>query len=635
MPAPTVDNVERPRAFGFGCEITRRLFRLATGFGADVTIETAPSEAPRVDTASSPEEIVEDYGRVFARSAFDGGEGLFRAHVEGAAPNRYWDSMGVEVSPPAPGEFPEIRLAKQTERVWSTANLAVRSITDGSSVWVIDGDKLQRFDDPNAASPTPVQVDPFVGAPPSVDPVPIGSIALLGTTIYASCSSSGIRRDDGSGWSDWNSLEVCRLWSVKGRIVASDGQSLYEVLSSGAAPSALLTLPEGREWTGVADAGEVILASATDGYVYAFTTADGTMALVGQTLFDAEQPVAVGAARGRALVGTQQGDIGRLWTGVVGGQGGLTDLQLLREWRGAGRLPLGFAADRTSLYAPVPDGTGAIDVWRFEFLTLGLSRHRRIAASGSARSLFVLDSKLWVTVDEDGLWRDSDLYVDEGWLIGPLGDFFSASEKAWVGARLETAPLNDELVSLMYATVPDALSDSTSALWTTCISRSTGSSSEEVPLVNVSSRSLAGMVRLKAGPENATSPRVRSFAFRAFSSSGAGDVLVTLPVNISDQIERRGRSRSRVKGLGATTYEALRELEGRPALLKLYEPEDVIRGLVESVGVPVEHPSGRRSVTTVALVRVRGRRTSEQSAVAVGTLGAVTFGSSTLGGQGG
>jgi hypothetical protein len=617
MATPTTSNVERPGALGFGCAFNENLFRIGTGFGQGLLIETAPAEAPRVDTASSPEEMVEDYGRVFARSSFEGGEGQFRAHTEDASPDRYWDSRGVSVSPAASGEFPEATLSHDTELLRASTATGIRVATDGESLWMTDGTTIFRTDDPTVASPAFVEDSPHL----SEGAVAVTGLAVLGDELYAALGVNGIHvRGSGGTWTHYSDLAAVRVWAAQGRILASDGRSLYEIAASGAAPAATTTLPPGKVWTGAADAGAAILASATDGYVYAFTNESGTLVLAGQTEFPGEQPTAVGATRGVAAVGTRQGNIGRLWVGTLNEQTfTLQPLQLLREWlddgSGVNRQPYAVLASRNALYTAVAL-SGKVDVWRYELSTQGLSRYLTVDAEGCTHGLVNIDGSVFASVCESGLYRESDLYVDSGYLIGPLGDFYSASDKSWVGARLDNGELNGARIELWYTTDPDALSDSTSTSWRRIISRTAGTSADEAPLTSVVARALAGMVKMFPDSTKTAAPTLRSFAFRAFSQSGDGDVIVTLPINISDRIERRGRIAGRSKGLGARTFSRLKDHEGRPVLLTLYRPAESVRGLVESVGVPVSQVNSRGSVTTLAVVRVRGRR--------VGSTGSVT-----------
>ncbi|HEY7821592.1 MAG TPA: hypothetical protein VIG24_02100, partial [Acidimicrobiia bacterium] len=156
MPLPTLSAIENPRKWGYGLALNDILFRTAVGPGRGINIQTAPLEAPRVNTTSSPEEAAAEFGLIFARSRFDGGEGLFRAHVEGAAANRFWDSRNVSVAAAESGEFPEIRLLRTTANIEETTgtNARITYVPAAGELYVCDGTILRRTDDPSAPSPS-------------------------------------------------------------------------------------------------------------------------------------------------------------------------------------------------------------------------------------------------------------------------------------------------------------------------------------------------------------------------------------------------------------------------------------------------------------------------------------------------
>lgn len=624
MATPTTSNVARPLAFGYDVSLDDRLFRSAVGPGRTLSIETAPIEAPRVDTASSPDEIVDDFGRVFARSRFDGGEGLFRAHVEGAVPNRFWDSKGVSVKPNEPGEFPEIKLARATIRIEASTESNLWLAYDKAGLFLADGQTVKRTLAPEDDSPTWSIEDPHAGEAATG----VEGLAVLGNETYAALGGNGIHRRSSGSWSHWNDLAATRVWSAKGRIMASDGRSIYEVVSSGVAPSPLKTLGPGDVWTDVVDGGSHILASAEDGHVYAFADEGGSLALVAQTFLEGEQPMSVGSAQGVVGVGTREGvpfgAIGRFWVGVLSEGGTLADMRLVREWgerEGASldKSPRQVLASRDSFFLGIPEDTET-HIWRYDLSTTGLSRQYVVSDSGRAVSLVSARGHLLVGVAESGLWRDDDTYESSGYLIGPLGDFFSASDKSWVGAILDTASLaGTEQVELYYTTDHDALNDPDSTSWISATRHTAEQVSDEVSLPNVTGRSLAGMVKLSG--DGTSTPAVRSFSFRAYPSAGDGEVIATVPINISDQLERPGRHRVRARGVGAAAYADLKSTEGRSTTLRLYRVGERIRGLVENVGVPVQAVTPRGSVTTYAQVTVRGRRVGSGSTSGVGTFG--------------
>lgn len=613
MSVPTLDNVDRPRAFGYGVSLGDRLFRLAVGPGRQLEIVTAPLEAPRVNTTSSPEEAAAEFGLTFARSAFDGGEGLFRAHAEGAAPNRFWDSKGVDVSVPEPGEFPQIRLLHKTARSLATTNTGLRMAYDdlAGRLYVCDGNTLRYTDNPFTASPT------WTADSPAVSPEVLTSVhdvAVLGSVVYAACGAAGgINRKVAGVWENWSDTPATRIWAVKGRIVATAGASLYEVVAPGATPTAKVILATGEEWRACCDGGSHILAGASDGYVYAFDTDTGSLVLTSQTLFESEQIRSLGSSQGVVAVGTSQGNIGRLYVGGLEQAGQVIEQQLIRQWGSAGSVtaqyPTRILGTRSSLYAGVTDGTDTC-LWRYDLVTGGISRNLCVdAVTGMVRGVESIDGRLVFSVDGSGVHAEQSTYVNEGWLIGPLGDFYTSQEKSWVGARLDTSMIEGGATAQLLATAsPAALADHASPEWSSVTTRDSGSGdSGEMPMVAVVARHLAGQVRLTPSADNATSPAVFSFSFRAYPSSGDEDRIISLPINVSDQIERRGRRRVRVKGRGETEYAALRSLEGRPVVMRLFKPELFIRGLVEEVATPVLAIPNRGSATMVSQVRIRGQ----------------------------
>ncbi len=633
MAAPTTDTVTYPKKYGYGFALNGRLFRLAVGPGRELVIQTAPLEAPRVNTTSSAEEASAEFGLTFARSQFDGGEGQFRAHVEGAAPNRFWDSKNVSVAPAEPGEFPEIRLLRTTAAIEASTDTGLYTAYDGTSLYVTEGTVLRRSDNPAATSPTFADDDPHDGD----TAVDVLGVAVLGTDIYAALGANGIHKKTAGTWAHWSDLEATRIWESKGRIIAAKDESLYEVVASGAAPSALKTLATGLRWTDVCDGGSHVLVSATDGYVYAFSTDTGSLVLAAQTLFEGEVPQTVGQTQGVVAVGTSAGNVGRLYVGGLAETGQLGDLQLVKSWGTTGtatdQSPRAIVGTRDAIYTAVPDGTDTY-LWRFDVTSGGLSRSLTIAGeSGLVRGLEVISGRLHAAVEEAGVFRETGTYASSGYLIGPLGDFYSASDKSWIGARLETGTIDSgETVELYYTTDPDALNDPSSAAWIRVTRRDLGDGDPgEKVLTNVVARALAGMVRLTPSSDASSSPAVRSFSFRAYPSSGDEDVIVLLPVNVSDVIERRGRHRTPpVRGRGAAEYAALLDVEGQPVTLALYKPALTVRGLVEEVATPVQGITGRGSVTVISQVRIRGQRMAEGvgATTSVGTYGTYrTYGS--------
>ncbi len=108
-------------------------------------------------------------------------------------------------------------------------------------------------------------------------------------------------------------------------------------------------------------------------------------------------------------------------------------------------------------------------------------------------------------------------------------------------------------------------------------------------------------VVLKATDDKTGTPVFRSVSARALPRPQL--VVVDIPVNISDQVERPNRKRIKVRNLGETIYQELKQKEGDSVTLELYSPQETIRGVVESVAYPVINDanisSGLRTVQII------------------------------------
>ncbi len=111
-------------------------------------------------------------------------------------------------------------------------------------------------------------------------------------------------------------------------------------------------------------------------------------------------------------------------------------------------------------------------------------------------------------------------------------------------------------------------------------------------------------------------PEMLSFAIRGFQL--VNDLVVDMPINISDQIERPFRKAIRVQGQGDLVYQALRNKEGKNVQLEIFRPDTLLRGIIENVSSPIEEISPRGSVTMYCLVRFRGSKVVQTSTSGVG-----------------
>lgn len=665
MALPTTANTSNPRGFGFGARLDELLLRLAEAPGRELVVQDAEMEADRVNTAQTPEAYLSAFGDVFARSEFWGGEGLQYAHRRENLTNafaRFWDSQNVDVNRD-PGQGSGVVLSHgaaslgieasqydaRTHRFAASNNHGVAYHPDSGKLYMAyeppsDGPEPRSYQvstSPTAASPLFYEVDPNAG---ETTPQVFGT-TFLGADVYTACGNNGIHRDEGAAdsFAHWSDLQCSGVWAAKSRIIArghftgtstDETHKLYSVTSGGAAPAPLKTLDFGNQWFDVVDAGAAVLATAEDGAIYAFSLNDSdTLVQSGETQLNQRVPLAITQAYGRIFYLTAHEeanaseDTCSLWSAQLSSEHTLVDQQLLRTWstEGVRRLTPVLRVGRSGVYAGIVDEDGVTaSIWRYDLDDGAITRHLQLPDSSSGNDtgdatqvngLEVIGDRIFATQRIDNLagefcvaelFREQTIYADSGYLIGPAGDLFTADDKSWVTAKLDAVGLNGngEQVDFYLSTNLEALDDPDHADWD-LVKSYTSADNDEIA-VSRFSRYIAGMVKLSPSTDGTSSPRVRSFAFRSYPPPG--DVLIELPVNVSDQISSAGRRPRRVPGRGKEIFNELLSRSGREATLELYRHGITVTGLVERVSVPSPELGEAGSPTAHAMLRFRGRK---------------------------
>ena len=159
------------------------------------------------------------------------------------------------------------------------------------------------------------------------------------------------------------------------------------------------------------------------------------------------------------------------------------------------------------------------------------------------------------------------------------------------------------------------------------ISVAAGTGGEEEVLELVQGRWMSAKLTITTS-DTSQSPELLSFAVRGFQL--VNDLVVDMPINISDQVERPFRKALRVNGQGDLIYQALRNKEGQNVQLEIFRPDTLLRGIIENVSSPIEEISPRGSVTQYCLVRFRGSKviatSSSREGLAIGLLGVERLG---------
>lgn len=633
MALPTTSNVNDPIPLGYGAKLGTTYLRLAAANDRGLDIQTADTnEDEGPDTRRNPEDFrSQGEAKTFSMVDFRGGEGQAFFHRRDSEDNRFWRSSEVEVVRDTENQGIDILRPSASPDFRSTSSaipassepFAALAVGLSGDYFQVNDDALYRWDNFfDGGSTATDEAGPVLDAS-------INAMTVLDGAIYLLVDGQGIYERTGAGTYTQINSDITNgkhIWGLKGRLlVGTDSGVLYEVTSSGTSTT-LLSLATGERFYAATDAGAAILVGASNGYVYAFANLDGTLTLRGQTPFRDEQITGLGARAGIVLIGTNQGETGRVYVGRFAGDYTIKKADNVGEWV----LPSG---------EPLPSSPGNVAVTRDRFVfsvteyragesqpyypniyeyrldTGGLFRvhaedkvdHQHYVALGVYEGVkgFMVDQGTTgqvATQSNDGLDND-------GYVITSLADHFTSSDKVWASFRLFLKSLpTDTEVRAYVTTDPDALSDPSHASWTLVKEWNNGDTSdEEVLLSNVEGRWLAVQVWLDSIGSGATEPvEVRGFSVKSYP--GPEDVQVVLPVNVSDRYERPGRSSQVIPGLGQEVYDFLKDKEGTSQELELIKLGDTFRGTVSRVSQRIPGTTQRGEDTVVALVEFTGRR---------------------------
>ncbi len=621
LPSPA--NTNAPEAQGFEANLDDLFLRFAVGPGRQMNINTAPLQAQAIQTSETPEDFQQEFGQIFSRTDFAGGSGLDKAHKRNAGENdfqRYWDSKGVDVfSGKAVGQEYNISLLHDTDEVQTTTGTNLYMQELGGEIFYADGAVLKKVATPLTGS---VADD---GTPSAGNN--ITGMAVLGTKLYLVANGDIYVRNSAGSYATYNTHKTFdKLWSMKGRLVASATNGELHEVAATSSPPTMKALPSGSSWTDVADGGAVVLACADDGYIYSFADESSTLTLKGQTFVEGEVPNAIDAAQGLIFYGTYQntasGKIGRLYRAEITNANNLyvlVNAQLIKQW-GDGtttlnQAPYRLISTRDSIFVGIIDSASKTNLWRYYLPTGGIARDLEFAESGIVEGIAVFSDRLFATISGGGLYRESTNYVSTGYVITPLADFFTSEKKQWVGAKVNTNVVSSGSIKLFTSTIAADINNADAATWAEQVSIFSGTGGDEEVMTLVDGRWITGKIEINTDDVTQT-PQMLSFAIRGFQL--VNDLVVDMPINISDQIERPFRKALRVQGQGDLVYQALRNREGKNVQLEIFRPDTLLRGIIENVSSPIEEISPRGSVTMYCLVRFRGSKVVQTSTSGVG-----------------
>jgi hypothetical protein len=628
MPRLTTQAEEsNPKRKGYDFRVDNQLYRSAIGPGREMTIQSSDVADASVNVRQNPEDFTSNIGRIYSRNDFSGGSNLDNAHKANGNPNdvrRFWDSQGVDVFNTDLGKGYNVQLLHTTEKEQALSSAVSHMAVVGTRIYVSDDETLYKSDDGG---------DTFSTVTESLTAgYQIKGLAAHGDLLYitANNGSAGEIETLTSGGTSTQKMSAAiydKIFSVKNTFIVTIGNALHQYDGNTTVSSAIITLPSGQTFTDVTDAGAVVLATATDGRIYSLKDVSGTLTLKGQTEISGEQPTCIIESQGIIFYGTkelQTGSkvIGRLYRAnlrVADDLYVLAENQLIKQWDvdGIDNSPNALFTTRDSVYTGIKESGSTSFLWRYYLPTAGIARYYKASAGGTVNNIVNVNEKFLFTVTSDGVYQQTNTFEQEGFIIAAPADFFTAENKQFVEASVEVEELSDgNTVELHLSNKFESINDSNDSTWDLEVNAESGVGEELVQLQRVA-RYVVVKVVLKS-PTQLSTPKFKAFRVRALARPEL--VVVQIPVNISDRVERPFRKPILVRNLGETIYQSLKDKEGNAVTLELYDPAEIVRGVVEKISYPIQSNPNVGSVTQYAILTVRGTRQQTFSQVTSGDI---------------
>ena len=612
----TTTNISNPKRYGYDVRIDDILLRSSVGPGREMQIQSSDVQAgQQVNVRQNPEDFTSNLGRIYSRNNFSGGSNLDTAHRANGKPNdntRFWDSQGIDVFHKDLGKGYNVSLLHTTEKELTLSSAVSHMAVVGTDIYASDDETLYKSTDGGDNWSTVTE-----GLTAGYQ---IKGLAAHGDLLYitANNGSAGEIETLTSGGTSTQKMSAAiydKIFSVKGQFLVSIGNALHAYDGNTTVGSAIVTLPSGQTFTDATDAGAVVLVTATDGRIYSLKDISGTLTLKGQTEISGEQPTCIVESQGLVFYGTKETQtgskvIGRLYRATLTVADDLYVLsqnQLIKQWDedGIDNSPSALFTTRDSIYTGIKESASTSFLWRYYLPTAGIARYYKAAAGGTVNNIVNVNEKFLFNVTSDGVYQQTSTFETEGFIVLSAADFFTAEKKQFVGAEISTFELaQNTSVELFLSTKFEALDNSSHSSYELSLTQATGTGDTEVQIEKVS-RYIVGKLVLKSS-NGANTPQVKSVQIRALARPEL--VVAQIPINISDRVERPGRKPFKVKGLGDTLYNTLRDKEGDSVTLELFDPSEIIRGVVERISYPINSNVERGSVTQYAILTVRGTR---------------------------
>jgi hypothetical protein len=624
-------NISNPKRYGYDIKLDDIFLRSAIGPERQMVIQSSDVRAgQQVNVKQNPEDFTSNLGRIYSRNNFSAGQGLDTAHRVNGKPddvNRFWDSKGVDVFHGDDETSYHIHLLFTTtgqSLSFANTNNYLAQTTNGD-IYVTDGTTIHKY---NGTSWSPIDAGTN-GATHNFTGIVAFGNGLYATTANGT-SGSQLIKFDGTTWSTETTAQssaggLTGIWFVKNTLFISGNDGTAEHVwdispfnktwsaSDLQNADAIIEVEPTHEISGVIDGGAAVLAASTDGNIYSFKLVSGTFVNQGQTKIPFEEVHSIAASEGIIFFGTKEiaRDVGRLYKAELVALDNLYVLanrQLVKEWvvDSVDTTPHAMFVSRDSVYMGVKEGNNEVNLWRYYLPTGGLARDLQTNGNSYVQGITQSNGKFVIVVSGSDVYKETSTYETTGYLILSAADFFTAESKQFVGAEISTFTMpTDTSVELEFSTKFEALDNPDDSSFVNALTQTGGTGDQEKQISEVSRYIIGKVILNKTGANNA-SPQVKSVQFRALARPEL--VVVQVPINISDRVERPFRKPVTVKGLGEELYSELRNKEGNSVTLQIFDPSEIIRGVVESISYPVIQDVDKGSDTQYAVLTVRGTR---------------------------
>lgn len=100
----------------------------------------------------------------------------------------------------------------------------------------------------------------------------------------------------------------------------------------------------------------------------------------------------------------------------------MTQNQLIKQWDvdSQDNSPNALFTTRDSVYIGVKETASTSFLWRYYLPTSGIARYYKASAGGAVHNIVSLNEKFLFTVSSDGVYKQTSIYEQEGFLIAPL-----------------------------------------------------------------------------------------------------------------------------------------------------------------------------------------------------------------------